>query len=84
MLLDQSQVAPYLLTGSRLTRFAVPVTGTAFFILMFFLKLKTPKTPLVAGLRAIDWLGNILLFGTCSHVSLIFDFQAVLQSSAAR
>lgn len=40
----------------------LPITGTVFFIILFFLKLKTPKTPLLAGLKAIDWLGRASIF----------------------
>lgn len=32
-------------------------------ILLLFLKIETPKTPLLAGLRAIDWLGTITIVG---------------------
>ena len=30
---------------------------------MFFLDIETPKTPLLAGLKAIDWLGSITIVG---------------------
>jgi hypothetical protein len=40
--------------------FAVPASGLAMVIIFFFLDLHTPKTPLVAGLKAIDWLGTLL------------------------
>jgi hypothetical protein len=32
-------------------------------MLFFFLKLDTPTTPLLAGLRAIDWLGTLTIIG---------------------
>ena len=35
----------------------------AFAIIFFFLDLKTPKTPLWAGIKAIDWLGALLIVG---------------------
>lgn len=35
----------------------VPCDGIAFIILLVFLDVHTPKTPLIAGLKAIDWLG---------------------------
>ncbi|KAK2738758.1 hypothetical protein FQN57_006926 [Myotisia sp. PD_48] len=41
----------------------LPVDGIAFFIIIFFLKIHTPKTPLMAGLRAIDWLGSLTVVG---------------------
>ncbi|KAE9369823.1 major facilitator superfamily MFS-1 [Stipitochalara longipes BDJ] len=48
----------------------LPLDGIAFFIILFFLDLKTPRTPLLEGLAAIDWLGAFfILAGT-----LIFLF----------
>lgn len=41
----------------------LPLDGIAFFILLFFLDVKTPKTPLIDGLKAIDWLGSLLIVG---------------------
>ncbi|KAJ6788278.1 hypothetical protein PWT90_09831 [Aphanocladium album] len=41
----------------------LPCGGLAFFILLFFLKLHNPRTPVKAGLAAIDWVGNILIVG---------------------
>lgn len=41
----------------------LPFDGIAFVIILFFLDLKTPKTPLVEGLKAIDWLGSFLVVG---------------------
>lgn len=41
----------------------VPVTGAVFPLLYFSLKLPNPKTPILAGLRAIDWTGSLLIVG---------------------
>lgn len=41
----------------------MPLDGIAFFITLFFLDVKTPKTPLIAGIKAIDWLGALLIVG---------------------
>ncbi|OAQ97995.1 hypothetical protein LLEC1_04758 [Akanthomyces lecanii] len=41
----------------------LPCGGLAFAILLFFLKLHNPRTPVKAGLAAIDWVGNILIVG---------------------
>ncbi|KFZ10250.1 hypothetical protein V501_05273 [Pseudogymnoascus sp. VKM F-4519 (FW-2642)] len=41
----------------------LPITGVAFFIIAFLLHLDTPKTPVVAGLLAVDWLGSISIAG---------------------
>lgn len=41
----------------------LPFDGIAFAIILFFLDIETPKTPILAGLKAIDWLGVILVTG---------------------
>ncbi|EFQ98654.1 hypothetical protein MGYG_01676 [Nannizzia gypsea CBS 118893] len=41
----------------------LPIDGVAFLIIFFFLELHTPTTPLLAGLRAIDWLGSLAVIG---------------------
>lgn len=41
----------------------LPLDGAAFLIILFFLDVKTPKTPLLKGLMAIDWLGSLLIIG---------------------
>lgn len=48
----------------------MPVGGCSLTILTFFLKVHTPKTRLVDGLKAIDWLGAI----TCIGATLMFLF----------
>jgi EmrB/QacA subfamily drug resistance transporter len=41
----------------------LPLDGLAFIILVFFLDIETPKTPLIEGLKAIDWVGSLLVVG---------------------
>lgn len=41
----------------------LPLDGAALVIIAIFLDLKTPKTPLLEGLKAIDWLGALLVVG---------------------
>lgn len=41
----------------------LPCDGFAFIILVLFLDIKTPKTPILAGLKAIDWLGSVTIVG---------------------
>ena len=41
----------------------LPLDGLAFFILLFFLDVETPRTPLIEGLKAIDWVGSLLIVG---------------------
>lgn len=42
---------------------SVPFDGIAFAIIVIFLDIETPKTPILDGLKAIDWLGVILVTG---------------------
>lgn len=39
----------------------MPFDAIAFAIILFLLDIETPKTPLVAGLKAIDWLGSLAI-----------------------
>ena len=41
----------------------LPLDGIAFFILLFFLDIKTPRTRLIDGLKAIDWVGSVTIVG---------------------
>lgn len=41
----------------------LPLDGLAFFILLFFLDVETPRTPIIEGLKAIDWVGSLLIVG---------------------
>ncbi|KAH0369703.1 putative major facilitator superfamily transporter, partial [Aureobasidium melanogenum] len=41
----------------------LPLDGAALIIIFFFLDLKTPRTPLWEGLKAIDWTGALLVIG---------------------
>ncbi|KLJ11333.1 hypothetical protein EMPG_13408 [Blastomyces silverae] len=41
----------------------LPFGGVALATLIIWLKIDTPKTPLIAGLRTIDWLGTIVVIG---------------------
>ncbi|KAL2191200.1 hypothetical protein L209DRAFT_40572 [Thermothelomyces heterothallicus CBS 203.75] len=42
---------------------AVPISGVAFILIVVLLKLQTPKTPFVAGIKAVDWVGTVTLVG---------------------
>ncbi|KAF6825291.1 major facilitator superfamily transporter [Colletotrichum musicola] len=41
----------------------LPFDGIALLVLFFVLKLETPREPLLAGLRALDWTGFVLIIG---------------------
>ncbi|GAB7341532.1 hypothetical protein MBLNU457_7749t1 [Dothideomycetes sp. NU457] len=51
----------------------LPLDGIAFAIILFFLDLETPKTPLVEGLKAIDWTGALLVVG--ATLMLLFGLE---------
>jgi len=42
---------------------SVPFDALAFVIILFLLDIETPKTPIGAGLKAIDWVGVITVTG---------------------
>lgn len=41
----------------------MPIGGVSFVILTLYLKIDSAKTPLLAGLRSIDWAGTVLIIG---------------------
>jgi MFS family permease len=41
----------------------LPLDGLAFIILLVFLDIKTPTTPFLEGIKAIDWVGSLLIVG---------------------
>ncbi|KAK8055198.1 hypothetical protein PG993_000425 [Apiospora rasikravindrae] len=52
----------------------LPISGTSFVIIIFMLKLETPKTPFLAGIKAIDWLGSLVLVGGLLMFLLALNF----------
>lgn len=56
----------------------LPITGVVFFLILFFLKLNTPRTPLIAGLKAIDWLGKISSLLKYSRASRGYFYTSVV------
>jgi hypothetical protein len=52
----------------------VPISGAAFIIVALILKLETPKTPILAGMKAIDWIGSLTLIGGTLMVLLGLEF----------
>ncbi|KAI1912319.1 hypothetical protein LOZ61_003324 [Ophidiomyces ophidiicola] len=51
----------------------LPVGGVSFLILLIWLKIESPKTPLLAGLQAIDWLGTLTIIG--GTIMLLFGLE---------
>lgn len=52
----------------------LPCCGVTFIILLFFLDVHNPKTPLKAGLKAIDWMGSLSMLAITIMVLLGLDF----------
>jgi MFS family permease len=55
----------------------LPVTGACIVVLFFFLDIKTPTTPLMDGLKAIDWLGSLLIVGGTVMFLLGLEFGGI-------
>ncbi|KAF1980475.1 putative efflux pump antibiotic resistance protein, partial [Bimuria novae-zelandiae CBS 107.79] len=47
----------------------LPIAGVAAVFVFFFLKVHTPRTPIIQGLLALDWLGTFLL--VCATVMFL-------------
>ncbi|UQC85654.1 uncharacterized protein CLUP02_11153 [Colletotrichum lupini] len=52
----------------------LPISGASLLILIFFLRIHTPKTPLLKGLAAIDWLGTLTFTGATLMLLLGLQF----------
>jgi MFS family permease len=53
----------------------LPLDGAAFIIILFFLNnLHTPRTPVMDGLKAIDWMGSLTIVGGTLMILLGFQF----------
>jgi MFS family permease len=55
----------------------LPFDGVAFFIILFFLDIQTPKTPLRKGLKAVDWLGSLAMVGGVIMLLLGLEFGGI-------
>lgn len=56
----------------------LPIDGLAFLIILFFLDIHTPKTPLRQGLKAVDWLGSLAMVGGVIMFLLGLEFGGIL------
>lgn len=52
----------------------LPLTPLAAVMMVGFLQLQNPRTPVFAGVRAIDWLGTILVTGAAMMLQLGLQF----------
>ncbi|KAJ4324686.1 hypothetical protein N0V84_003811 [Fusarium piperis] len=41
----------------------LPISGVGIIVLYFVLKLHNPRTPMIDGLKALDWLGSLTVIG---------------------
>lgn len=41
----------------------LPLDGISLLLLVFYLKLETPKTKFLDGIKAVDWIGGLLIVG---------------------
>ncbi|TGO20043.1 hypothetical protein BTUL_0001g00500 [Botrytis tulipae] len=57
--------------------FNLPFDGLSLIITFLFLHIHNPKTPFVAGLKAIDWVGSILIVGATLMFLFGLDFGGV-------
>ncbi|RMJ23461.1 MFS drug transporter [Aspergillus sp. HF37] len=55
----------------------VPITGLAYLLLWFTLKLDTPRTPIGDGLKAVDWAGCLFMIGSTVMLLLGLDFGGI-------
>ncbi|KAJ5926169.1 hypothetical protein N7516_007942 [Penicillium verrucosum] len=58
----------------------LPVGAVSFLILLFFLRVQSPRTPIAAGLKVIDWTGSVLIVGGALMVLLALEFGDVVYS----
>lgn len=52
----------------------LPLTTLAAGLVIGFLRLQNPRTPIIAGIRAIDWPGTILVTGAAMMLQLGLQF----------
>lgn len=57
--------------------FNLPFDGLSLIITTIFLHIHNPKTPLIQGLRAIDWTGSFLVIGATLMFLLGLDYGGV-------
>ncbi|MCJ1247364.1 hypothetical protein MMC30_004578 [Trapelia coarctata] len=55
----------------------LPISGTTFILLAVFLDVHNPRTRVVEGLRAIDWLGSFSILGLTLMLLLGLNFGGV-------
>jgi hypothetical protein len=56
----------------------LPISGVAFVTLFLFLNLHDPKTPVSAGVKAIDWFGGVTIVGLSLMLLMGLNFGGVV------
>ncbi|OQD93368.1 hypothetical protein PENSOL_c033G10224 [Penicillium solitum] len=64
----------------ELTQPIVPVGAVSFLVLLFFLRVQNPRTPIAAGLKVIDWTGSVLIVGGALMILLALEFGDIVYS----
>jgi len=64
----------------NLTSSTVPIGAVVFAVLLFVLNVPNPHTPVLAGLKAVDWTGSVLIVGGILTFLLGLDFGGVIHS----
>lgn len=57
--------------------FAVPIGALVFVVQLLFLKIPVPNTPVLAGLKAVDWTGSLLIVGSALMILLGVEFGGI-------
>jgi MFS family permease len=52
----------------------LPISGTTFILLLIYLDVHNPKTPVLDGLKAIDWFGSLSIIGLVLMLLLGLEF----------
>ncbi|KAH7333461.1 major facilitator superfamily domain-containing protein [Rhexocercosporidium sp. MPI-PUGE-AT-0058] len=55
----------------------LPICGSTFILLLIFLDVHNPKTPVVEGLKAVDWFGSISILATTLMIFLGLELGGV-------
>lgn len=52
----------------------LPISGIAFVLLFFYLDVYNPRTPLIEGVKAIDWFGSLSIIALVLMLLLGLEF----------
>ena len=55
----------------------LPICGSTFILLLIFLDVHNPKTPVIEGLKAVDWFGSISILAATLMIFLGLEFGGV-------